>query len=173
MDLSDQLLLERDIQQLQQDKTRLEDNLERKKRELLAALDLVKKEADKLRQIQDEQVKVLDRIRDEKLAWAAEKRQQEEDLDSKQAAVTKILNRETFVKIETQKLVKQQEAVKQRELIVAEHEAARQSKLDAVVARETAVASQEKALEKQAKATKAAAIKLKEQFLKTITAWEV
>lgn len=122
MDLKDQLILDRDIKQLQQDKSQIEEGVERKKRELLSVMDLVKKETEKLKINQELNTKALNEISNAQIKWNQEKREQEDLLDKEKIEVKKILNRESFIKTQEQKLKQTENGLIERETAIAEKE---------------------------------------------------
>lgn len=172
--ISDQLILTRDCQQLEQDKSRLEENLERKKREALSAIDLVKKEAEKLKDIQNLEIKTHDKIREDQIAWNTEKRLAQEELESKQGEVTKILNREGYIKLQSQKLLQIEQGLVIRENEVSAREQKVTERENAVDISDKEALKNKKDAEKLLETNQKKAIELKEKFLKDVeNLWEV
>lgn len=166
--LNDQLILTRDIQQLQLEKSRTEDTLERKKRELLSALDLSKKENEKLKGIQELQIKTMNDIRQSQLDWNTEKRLAQEELEAKQSEVTKILNRESYIKLQEQKLRQVETGLSKRENETSEKERGFVEREKEVRVLELQAIKLQKEAEKLLEENQSKASELREKFLKDI-----
>ena len=169
--LSDQLILNREVQQLQSDKDRVESSLEQKKRELLAALDLSKKESEKLKGLTELQVKIQNEIHEAKIKWNAEKLEQEEKLKSKQTEVTKILNREGYIKLQEQKLRQVENGLITRETSINEKEQAFIEREEKVKLMEEEASKHLKSAELNLQKSEAQVQELKESILKEINNW--
>jgi hypothetical protein len=169
--ISDQLILTRDCRQLEQDKARLEDNLERKKREALSAMDLVKKETEKLKEIQELSIKTHDKIREDQIAWNTEKRLAQEELESKQVETTKILNQGGYIKLQAQKLLQTEQALVTRENAVSVRESVLKEREDKAKESETKAAKLNKEAEKLLETNQNKSKELKQKFLEEINKW--
>jgi uncharacterized protein (DUF3084 family) len=169
--LSDQLILNREVQNLQSEKSRLEDSLEQKKRELLSALDLSKKESEKIKGFTELQVKIQNEIHEAKIKWNAEKLEQEEELKTKQTETTKILNRENYVKLQEQKLKQFETGLFERENKVNEREQAFIEREEKVKAMEEEAQKHLKTATARLEKSKSDVSKLKESILKDINNW--
>ena len=171
--LEQQLILERDIKQLQQDNSSLEDKNARLKQESLSVLDLIEKQKKTLKGLEERSLKVMDTLRDEKISWETQKREEQASLESKQLEANKIMNRENYIKVQEKEFLKRKSEVELKAQATAEKEAS-------FVQRETLV----KDLEKQADKhwdeaqkvngySKQALETLKKTIIEEVNKWEV
>lgn len=171
--LEQQLILERDIKQLQQDNSRLQDKNDRLKKESLSILELIEKQKKTLKSLEEEAVKEKDRIRDEKIAWESQKREEEYKVQQKELAATKILNREDFVRSQEQKLAKKEVEVKAQAQANAEVEKGFAEREVEVQKKELEVKKNVEASQKVTSYAKEALEKVKLSIIKEVNSWEI
>ncbi len=129
MDINDKLILERDIKQLQEQQSRLQDKIEKMERDQLTVLDAKTKLEKEITVLNEKKSEVLKEITEEKSQWRIVQQAEKESLDRQDLDAKKILNRESYVatqelqlKLKEEELTQGQNSVAKRERIIAEKE---------------------------------------------------
>lgn len=170
--LEQQLILERDIKQAQQDNSRLVDKNEQLKKDSISFISLIEKQKKTLKDLEEQSVKVLDKVRDEKVTWENQKREEQEKLQAKELVANKILNRENYVKVQEQELLKRQAEATRQEQTTAVKEASFSQREELIKNLEAQADKHWQEAKKVSEYSKQAMETLKENIVKEINNWE-
>lgn len=171
--LEQEIILKRDVEQLQRDNSQLQDKNERLKKESLAVINLIEKQKNTLKKLEEESVKVLDRVRDEKVAWESQKADEAAKLEARELAANKILNREGYVKHQEQGLIKKQAEVARQAQATAEKEATFVQREELVKNLESQADKHWQEAKKVMEYAKESLNSLQEKIIKEVNKWEI
>jgi hypothetical protein len=171
--LEQQIILQRDIEQLQRDNSSLEDKNSRLKKESISILDLIEKQKTKLKELEEQSVRVLDKVRDEKIAWESQKREETEKIQAKELQANKIINREGYVRVQEKELLRRQAEVNQQSQATAVKEATFAQREELVKNLELQADKHWEEAKKTADAMRINLKKLQEKILADINKWEI
>ena len=172
MDINDKLILERDIKNLNLEFDSITDKVNRVKREQIDLLDLNKKEKERFETLQKDLTRVSQEIEEAKSEWSLKKSTEESLLSRERTDAKKILNRENFVKLEEEKIIKIMTELDERGKKLDEENSQRSKKDSALKSREISIEKKEQEQAKKQQEWEKSVQELKDKVINHIDLWQ-